>query len=107
MEQFAGATKETKVTMLIMPPFVCFPGIVAGNSLRTITVLDKDDKAHELPVTRSMGVKITQKSGKKTTFYFNTLLLKDSTITGSKTHFFKSNIKPVKFGDIEKIELQK
>ncbi len=107
LEQFAGVKGETKVTMLIVPPFVCYPGIVRGNDLRKITVLDKKEHEHTFPVTRSMGIKITQKSGKHTTFYVNTLLLKDSTITGDKTHFFKSQITPIYFANISKIELQK
>lgn len=107
LKQFAASQKETKVTLLILPPFVFFPGIVEGNSLRTITVLDKKEQEHIIPVTRSTGVKITQTNGKHTTFYFNTLLLKDSTINGSKTHFFTARIHPIKFADISKIELQK
>ncbi len=106
VEQFAGVRQETKVNIVLAPPFF-FPVAVDGNSLRNITVLDKNDKKHTLPVTRHMGIKITQNSGKKTTFYFDTLLLKDSTITGNKTHFFRSHIKPILFANINKIELQK
>lgn len=106
LEQFAGVSQQTKVNMLIAPPFVCFPGVVKGNSLREITVLDKNGREHTLPVTNHTSVKITRKEGKKTTFYFDTLLLKDSTITGNKTHFIKSNIKPIYFADITGIELQ-
>ena len=106
LEQFAGVSQQTKVNMLIVPPFICFPGIVKGNSLRDITVLDKNGHEHNLPVTNHTSVKITRKDGKKTTFYFDTLLLKDSTITGNKTHFIKSNIKPIYFADITGIELQ-
>ena len=75
--------------------------------MRMITVLDNHEQPHTLPVKRHMGVKITQKTGKKTTFYFDTLLLKDSTITGNKTHFITSKIRPIRFADISKIELQK
>jgi hypothetical protein len=107
MEQFANSKKETKVTVLIAPPFFFFPGIVDGNSLRTITVLDSKGKEKVLNVTRRTGVKITKNNGKHTTFYFDTLLLKDSTISGCKTHFVNAKIKPVRFADIRKIELQK
>jgi hypothetical protein len=107
LEQFAGAQKQKKILLVIAPPYLFYPGIVDGNDLTEIEVLDKKNKAHILPVTTHTGVKITQKSGKHTTFYFNTLLLKDSTITGSKTHFLEARIKPIKFEDIEKIELQR
>jgi hypothetical protein len=72
-----------------------------------ISVLDKKEKSHTFPVTRHMGVKITQNNGKKTTFYFDTLLLQGSTITGSKTHFLTARIKPIPFANINKIELQR
>ena len=107
MEQFANTQKEKKITVLIMPPYLFFPGVVDGNNLREITVLDKQEQERTFPVTRHMGVRITKQDGKKTTFYFNTLLLKDSTITGSKTHFFNAKIKPIKFSDINKIQLQR
>ena len=107
LEQFANSQQEEKILIFVAPPFVFFPGIVDGNSLRKITVLDKKEASHTFPVTRHMGVRITQNSGKRTTFYFNTLLLQDSTINGSKTHFFNARIKPIKFADIRKIELQR
>ncbi len=107
LEQFANTQKEKKLLIFIAPPFFVYPGVVEGNNLRTITVLDKNEHEHTIPLTRSTGVRITKKDGKKTTFYFNTLLLKDSTITGSKTHFFTARIRPIYFADIAKIQLQK
>ena len=93
-EQFASSGTEAKIN-------------VNGNDLRTVTVLDKKGTKEELFVTRSTGMKITKKNGKHTTVYFDTILLTDSTLSGCKTHFFNSRIKPIKFADISKIELQK
>ena len=107
LEQFAGTQKEKKIMIALAPPYFFYPGIVEGNNLRFVTVLDKNEHAHTIPVTMHTGVRITTNTGKRTTFYFNTLLLKDSTITGSKTHFFNASIRPIKFADITKIELQK
>jgi len=109
LRQFADTHPEMKVTNFMAPGghvFLFFTAAVEGNNLRRITVLDKNNKDYVLKVTHTTSVRITQKSGNKTTFYFNTLLLKDSTITGNKTHFFKYQINPIAFGDIEKIELQ-
>jgi len=107
LEQFADARKETKVTLLIAPPFFFFPGIVDGNSLRTIVVKDKDDKDYQLHINNRTGVRIRQKDGEHTTFYFNTLQIKDSVITGNKTHFVNAKIRAIKLSNISKIELQK
>jgi hypothetical protein len=111
LQQFADAPSEEKVTNFAptggLLSGLYFIQTVRGNSLMEITVLDKNEQEYVLPVTNTTGVRITKKNGRKTTFYFNTLLLKDSTITGSKTHFFNAQIKPIPFMDIAKIELQK
>jgi hypothetical protein len=106
VQQFANTQKETKVTVVIAPP-IFFPGIVTGNSLRTIKVFDKTEKEVILPVTNHTGVRITKKDGRRNTFYFNTLIIQDSTMTGKKDHFFGINIKPINLNNIQKIELQK
>ena len=93
-EQLAGTRIEKKL-------------VVNGNDLRTINVLDSKGRNTVLDVTRSTGVKITKTNGKHTTVYFDTILLDDSTISGCKTHFLNSRIKPVKLSEISKIELQK
>ena len=80
---------------------------VKGNDLATVKCIDKNGKEIELPVTNRTGVKITKTDNSKTQFYFNTLLIKDSTIVGSKTHFFNAKVKPIKFSDISKIEIMK
>ena len=110
LQQFADVRKEEKVTYFLAGGnrfLIFFPAMVQGNSLRTISVLDKDEREYPLRVTQTTGVRITGENGKKVTFYFNTLLLKDSTITGSKTHLFNAQITPIPFSQIKKIELQK
>jgi hypothetical protein len=78
---------------------------VKGNDLKTVKCVDKNGKEKEITVTNRTGVRITKIDNSKTTFYFNTLLIKDSSIVGSKTHFFNDKIKPIKFSDISKIEI--
>ena len=80
---------------------------VKGNDLEKVKCIDKNGKEIELPVTNRTGVKITKTDNSKTTFYFNTLLIKDSSIVGSKTHFFNAKVKPIKLSDIIKIEIMK
>jgi hypothetical protein len=78
---------------------------VKGNDLKTIKCIDKNGKEKVITVTNRTGVRITKNDNSKTTFYFNTLLIKDSSIIGSKTHFFNDKVKPIKFSDISKIEI--
>lgn len=106
LEQFAETQKEKKVLIVVSFPFF-FPFVVTGNSLRQVKVLDKNEKECNIPVTHHTGVRITKKDGTRKTFYFNTLIIKDSTITGKNDHFIGVNIKPINLNNIEKIELQK
>jgi len=106
LQQFADVHAETKTNFIIAFPLI-FPGTVTGNSLTEIKVLDQNNKEHTIPVTNHTGVRITKKDGTKKTFYFDTLLIKDSTINGKKTHFANLDIKPIKLDDIAKIELQR
>lgn len=102
IEQMYNTQKEKKITIGV--PLV---GVVDGNNLREIKVKDKSDNTIVLPVTHHTSIRITQKNGKRITFYLNTLIIKDSVITGKKDHFFGINITPIHLRDIEKIELQK
>ena len=78
---------------------------VKGNDLQTIKCVDKSGKEKEIEVTYNTSVRIIKKDGSKTTFYLNTLLLKDSAIVGSKTHFFNAQIKPIPLSAISSIEV--
>ncbi|MBA2610468.1 MAG: hypothetical protein H0U95_00760 [Bacteroidetes bacterium] len=106
LEQLANTEKEKKVNVIIAFPFF-FPGIVTGNSLNEVKVLDKYEKECIIPVTHHTGVRITKKDGKRKTFYFDTLIIEDSTITGKNDHFLGISIKPINLNNINKIELQK
>ena len=59
-----------------------------------------------MPVTHRTGVRITKKDGTRKTFYFDTLIVQDSIITGKNDHFIGVSIKPINLNNIEKIELQ-
>jgi len=106
LQQFADVHPETKQNFIFAFPLI-FPGTVTGNSLTEVKVLDQKNKEHIIPVTNHTGVRITKKDGTRKTFYFDTLLIKDSLINGKKSHFVGLDIHPIKLDDIEKIELQR
>ena len=106
LTQFADTKKETKLNFIFAYPLI-FPGVVTGNNLREIRCLDKNEQKVNINITNHTGVRITKKDGKRKTFYFDTLLVQDSVINGSESHFLGLTIKPIKLNDIEKIELQK
>ena len=104
--QLSNTQKEKKVNVIVAFPFF-FPGVVTGNSIREVKVLDKMEKEVILPVNHRTGVRITKKDGKRNTFYFDTLIIQDSIVTGKKDHFIGMNIKPINLNNIAKIELQR
>jgi hypothetical protein len=106
VQQLAATQTEKKVTVIIAFPLF-FPGVVTGNTLEYVTVLDKNEKEVAIPVTNRTGIRITKKDGERNTFYFNTLIIRDSTVTGKKDHFIGVPIEPINLNAIQKIELQK
>jgi len=95
-----------KVNVLLVYPFF-IPISTTGNNLREIKCLDKNEQEQIVKVSNHTGVRITRKDGKRNTFYFDTLLIQDSTINGASSRILGLSIKPIKLRDIEKIELQK
>ena len=106
LQQFANSGTEKKDIVLPVFPYIFFIHPVTGNDLRTLTCLDKNGKEKTIEITNRTGIRITKTDSSRLTFYFNTLLVKDSTITGSKTHFFNAHIRPIGFNEIAKIEIQ-
>ena len=106
-----GKIVTSLVNDIVMPPFgllsVFYAGSVDGNDLTEVKVYDKDEKPNTIQLTDHTGVRITKKDSSRVTFYFNTLQIKDSTITGSQTHFFEWHFKPIKLADVVRIEIQK
>ncbi|BAV04343.1 hypothetical protein SAMN05421788_11071 [Filimonas lacunae] len=80
---------------------------VKGTDLKQVICLNKSEAIDSLEVTNLTAIRIYKKDNSKTTFYFNTIKLTDSTITGCKTHFFNSYIKPIALTDIERIEIMR
>jgi hypothetical protein len=105
VQQMADTQPEKKYTY--MPSFPFIPFSVDGNSLHQLKCLDKNGKETSIDVTNRTSVRITLADSSRKTFYFNTLLIKDSTLSGSKTHFFEMHIKPINLRDVVKIEVQK
>lgn len=78
---------------------------VKGNDVKSVSCIDNKGNIETIEVGNRTGVRIYQKNNSKKTFYFNTIILTDSTITGSNTHFFKDPIKPIPLDSISKIEI--
>ncbi len=119
LEQFASAKHEDKKPPSFFTPpgaipgalsglmYGFFPGVAEGTDLKEVKVYDQDGHPVTIPLTDHTGVRITKTDSSHVTFYFNTLEIKDSTITGSKSHFVEWRFKPIKLKDVVRIEVQK
>ena len=105
-EQMGRSHKQMKGNLLMVDPIAPIYNI-EGNSIRNLKVLDKNEHEYVLGVNKHTGIRIRKKNGKKVSFYFDTLLVTDSTITGSKTHLYNAKIKPIPFSEVSKMELQR
>jgi hypothetical protein len=77
-----------------------------NNGIRDLVVKDKDGNEKTLRVSQRTQIRIHKKDGDYSTFYFDTLFFLNDSVIGDRTHFFASQIKPIPFSDITKIELQ-
>lgn len=77
-----------------------------ANPLMTIKLMDKKGNTVELPNKPSIEMRITEKNGKRTIFYFDSIFLTDSTLVGSKSRFISSIRKTIYLDQIDKIEVQ-
>lgn len=77
-----------------------------NNGIRTLVVKDKNGQEKKLKVGQRTQIRIHKKDGDYSTFYFDTLYLTNDSVVGERTHFFPSEIKPIPFSEITKIEMQ-
>ena len=74
---------------IVSKGFLIATDAVKGTDLKTIKCVDKKGNEKEIPITHRTGIRITKIDNSKTSLYFNNILIKDSSITGSKTHFLQ------------------
>jgi hypothetical protein len=80
---------------------------VKGNDIKSVSCVEKSGKSETIMVDNRTGIRIFMNDKSTKSFYFNTILLTDSTISGSKTHFFSAQIKPIPLDSISKIQIMK
>ncbi len=105
LEQLQMADHESPINDMI--PFrVEIANTVYGNTLSKIKVLDHKQHECVIPITNETGLRITKKDGSSELFYFDTLLLQDSSMTGKSRRFYCEYIQPILLSSIQKIEVQ-
>lgn len=101
-EQLRSAA-PSQVRDVHMPFHVTIPFYT--NALTYITCVDNEGNVYELKNSPSIEMRVTQHSGKRTLFYFDTVLLQDSLLVG-KTSRFLALEKSIPLSSIKQIEVQ-
>lgn len=77
-----------------------------ANPIRTINCVDKNGNPFQLTNGPSIEMRVTESNGKRTIFYFDRVLVTDSTLYGAQSRFIASMKKTLQLKDIKKIEIQ-
>jgi hypothetical protein len=77
-----------------------------NNGISNLVVQDENGKDIAIRPDMRTQIRLYKKDGDYSTFYFDTMFMKDSCWIGDRTHFFPSAIKPIPFSEIAKIEIQ-
>lgn len=106
-DQFKRIDSLSTGTKTINNPMNGFTAIsYEGNQLQAIMVQDKKGNQDMLSVSPSLETRVTLKNGKRYHFYFDTLILKNDTLSGGPSRFISGITRKIPFDSIQKIEIQ-
>jgi hypothetical protein len=77
-----------------------------ANPIDMIDCTDKSGNPSQLANSPSIEMRVTEKNGKRTVFYFDNILVTDSTLYGGQSRFMPGMKKVIKLANIRKIEVQ-
>jgi len=77
-----------------------------ANPIDTIECVDSKGNLVKLINKPSIEMRVTEKNGKRTIFYFDRIFLTDSTLVGVRSRFISSIRASIKLREIKKIEVQ-
>lgn len=81
--------------------------IYESNGIKEINCIDKEGKEKSLINSPSIEMRITHGAkNKRTVFYFDTVVLQDSVITGNISRFIPNLTRTISLRSISKIEIQ-
>ena len=75
------------------------------NPIKQIRCVDKNGNNVSIPNSPSIEARITTSDGKKTTFYFDRMLIRNDSILGYRSRFFGLP-KSIALSEVSKIEVQ-
>jgi len=77
-----------------------------ANSITDLNVRDKKGNHLSIPNSPALEMRVTHKNGKRQIFYFDTTILENDSLKGSKSRFIPGLTNSIPFDSIAKIEVQ-
>jgi hypothetical protein len=103
-QQFSGIDSSTLKDVVVQGPG--WQKIrYKANPITMIQCVDKNNQPFELPNGPSIEMRVTH-DRKKSIFYFDRVVVNDSTLKGVKSRFFSSITQTIPLASITKIEVQ-
>ena len=104
--QFAKTENIEKKEVEINNPLLYGNLKYVANNIKTLNIIDKNGKELTVPNSPSLEMRVTHKNGKKYHFYFDTVILENDTLKGSRSRFMPHLTRNIPFDSIVKIEVQ-
>ena len=77
-----------------------------ANSIKFITVIDKNGNKVKLENSPKLEMRITKKNGKKNILLFDTVIVENDTLKGARSRLMQKLRREIPLTDIKKIEIQ-
>ena len=105
-EQMMKVDQETLKEVEINNPLTYRNIQYTSNAIERIIVVDKDGKRTYLDNSPSIEMRVTHNNGKKYHFYFDTVILENDSLKGSRSRFVQNLSRAIPIDSIVKIEVQ-
>jgi len=105
-EQMINAQPEKMKAANISTPLFFYSIRYHSNDIESIKVIDKKGKECTMYNSPSIEMRVTHQNGKRYCFYFDTVVLENDTIKGSRSRFAPNLSHEIPLAQIVKIEIQ-
>ena len=105
-EQMNNANSSTMKEVTVNNPLSFGNISYSTNNIDKIIVEDKNGSKIHLDNSGSIEMRVTHKNGKRFQMYFDTVILENDTLKGSRSRFVQSLTRQIPIDSITKIEVQ-
>lgn len=97
-----GNTKDVEITNPLTNGTIKY----SSNNIKRLTVVDQEGHTAYLNNSASLEMRVTLRNGKKHILYFDTVILENDTLKGSRSRLVQGLTRKIPMDSIVKIEIQ-